>query len=53
MVYKIAIFVFLACVGLLLLNNGLTFGFAAGLIQFLRVVGGASALVAAVALALE
>lgn len=53
MVFKVALFTFLACVGLLLLNNGLTFGFSADLVQFLRVVGGAGAVVAAVALAVE
>lgn len=53
MVFKIALFTFLASVGLLLLNNGLSFGFSSGLVQFFRVVGGISGLVAAVALALE
>lgn len=53
MVLKIATFVLFICLGLLLLNNGIAFGFASGLVQFLRTVGGSAALIAAVALALE
>lgn len=50
---RIFALVFLVCIGALLLNNALSFGFSGGLEQFLRAAGGIAALASAVALVLE